>query len=82
MGLRSVAALESSSKVPPSPWGKLKAASQFVAIGLAMLRSSSELGPFFLDEWVMLLAVVTTIMSAWDYFSRFGTALRGTSAAR
>ena len=82
MGLRSVAALEASSKVPPSAWGKLKAASQFVAIGLAMLRPSNELGPYFLDEWAMLLAVVATIMSAWDYFSRFGTALRATTAAR
>jgi phosphatidylglycerophosphate synthase len=68
--------------VPPSAWGKLKAASQFVAIGLAMLRPSNELGPYFLDEWAMLVAVVATIMSAWDYFSRFGTALRGTTAAR
>jgi hypothetical protein len=30
----------------------------------------------------MLVAVVATIMSAWDYFSRFGTALRATTAAR
>jgi CDP-diacylglycerol--glycerol-3-phosphate 3-phosphatidyltransferase len=81
MGLRSVAALESSEKVPPSFWGKAKATLQFTAIGFAMIRFPTELGPFHFDEWLMLLAVVATLLSAYDYFSRFGSALRGTAPA-
>ena len=77
MGLRSVAALDGSSEMPPSFWGKLKATLQFTAIGFAMVRLSSEWGPFFFDEWLMLLAVLATLLSAYDYFSRFGAALRG-----
>ncbi len=80
MGLRGVAALE-KSKVPPSLWGKSKAFVQFTTIGLAMVRPSSELGPLFLDEWVMLVAVTVTLLSAWDYFSRYGDALRTTKSA-
>lgn len=78
MGLRGVAALE-KSKVPPSIWGKAKALAQFTAIGLAMVRLSSEWGPYFLDEWAMLIAVGVTLLSAWDYFARFGSALRAPS---
>ena len=76
MGLRSVAARDQAD-VPASIWGKSKAVLQFSAIGLAMLRLPSEWGPYFLDEWVMLLAVAATLLSAWDYFSRFGAVLRG-----
>ena len=75
MGLRGVAALESSS-VPPSIWGKGKTVVQFLAIGLAMLRSGAEIGPYHLDEWVMLVAVGFTLISAWDYFRHYGAALR------
>ena len=81
MGLRGVAALEDQSKVPPSIWGKTKALFQFLAIALAMLRLPEEWGPFFFDEWVMLIAVAVTIVSAWDYFTRFGGALRSKPAA-
>jgi CDP-diacylglycerol--glycerol-3-phosphate 3-phosphatidyltransferase len=81
MGLRSVAALEGSEKVPASFWGKTKATLQFVAIGFAMIRFPTELGPFHFDEWLMLLAVLATLLSAYDYFSRFGSALRGTAPA-
>lgn len=80
MGLRSVAAMDQGD-VPASLWGKLKATTQFVAIGLAMLRLASEWGPFFLDEWVMLVAVGVTLASAWDYFSRFGRVLRRSGPA-
>lgn len=75
MGLRGVAALESSA-VPPSIWGKGKTFFQFLAIGLAMIRPASEWGPYFLDEWVMLVAVFFTLLSAWDYFRQYGSALR------
>ena len=75
MGLRGVAALEKSA-MPPSIWGKGKTVFQFSAIGLAMIRPASEWGPYFLDEWVMLLAVFFTLLSAWDYFRHFGSVLR------
>ncbi len=75
MGLRGVAALE-KSRVPPSLWGKTKTAVQFTAIGLAMLRLPDQWGPLFFDEWVMIAAVAVTMLSAWDYFSRYGSSLR------
>ena len=70
MGLRSVAALDSST-VPPSIWGKWKATIQFVAITFAILRFDVDIGPLRLDQWLMGIAVVVTILSAGDYFSRF-----------
>lgn len=80
MGLRSVAAMDQSD-VPASTWGKWKATLQFSAMGLAMLRLPEEWGPYFLDEWVMLLAVVATLVSAWSYFARFGKVLRSSPVA-
>lgn len=73
MGLRAVAALEKST-VPPSFWGKSKTTFQFFAIGFALIRSGSEIGPFFLDEWLMLIAVFATVLSGWDYFRRYAGA--------
>lgn len=70
MGLRSVAALDQST-VPPSMWGKSKAALQFTAISLAILRLDIVIGPWRLDQWLMGAAVVVTVVSAGDYFSRF-----------
>jgi CDP-diacylglycerol---glycerol-3-phosphate 3-phosphatidyltransferase len=74
MGLRSVAALDQST-VPPSIWGKSKAVVQFIAITLAILRFEIVLGPWRLDQWVMGAAVIVTLLSAGDYFSRFRAAL-------
>ena len=70
MGLRAVAALEKAT-VPPSFWGKSKTTFQFVAIGFALIRPESEFGPFFFDEWLMLVAVFATVLSGWDYFRRY-----------
>lgn len=70
MGLRSVAALDAST-VPPSIWGKWKATIQFVAISFAILALDIVIGPFRLDEWLMAIAVIVTVLSAGDYFSRF-----------
>ncbi len=72
MGLRSVAALDSST-VPPSIWGKWKATIQFVAITVAIVRPDVVLGTWRLDQWLMAIAVFVTIVSAGDYFSRFRT---------
>lgn len=73
MGLRAVVALEKTT-VPPSFWGKSKATFQFVTIGFALIRPANELGPFFIDEWLMLAAVVATVLSGWDYFHRYASA--------
>lgn len=70
MGLRSIAALDQST-VPPSIWGKSKATVQFIAIVLAILRLDVNLGPWRIDQWAMLIAVVVTLLSAGDYFARF-----------
>ena len=70
MGLRSVAALDLGT-VPPSLWGKWKATVQFVAILFAIAKFDMTIGPFRLDEWLMGFAVVVTVVSAGDYFSRF-----------
>jgi len=70
MGLRSVAALDQGT-VPPSMWGKSKAALQFTAISFAILRLDIIIGPWRLDAWLMAAAVIVTVISAGDYFSRF-----------
>jgi phosphatidylglycerophosphate synthase len=44
---------------------------QFVAIVLAILRFDVTLGPWRIDQWAMLLAVIVTLVSAGDYFARF-----------
>ncbi len=75
MGLRAVAALEKAT-VPPSFWGKSKTTFQFFAIGFALIRPESELGPFFFDEWLMLVAVFATVLSGWDYFRRYWDAFK------
>jgi CDP-diacylglycerol--glycerol-3-phosphate 3-phosphatidyltransferase len=74
MGLRSVAALDQST-VPPSLWGKSKAALQFTAISFAILHLEIMIAGWRLDQWLMGAAVVVTVLSAGDYFSRFRTVL-------
>lgn len=71
MGLRGLAAALDGTKVPPSVWGKLKANLQYLAVGLAMLRPDTGWGPLFPDEWVMIAAVAATLLSGFEYFSRF-----------
>ena len=74
LGLRAMVAFD-GVVMDPSIWGKLKANAQFVAIALAIVRFSWELGPLHVDEWAMLGAAGITVMSAWDYFSRWSSAL-------
>lgn len=74
MALRSVAALDQST-VPPSPWGKWKAAIQFTAITFAIAAPDIVIGPWRFDQWFMGAAVIVTLVSAGDYFSRFRAAL-------
>lgn len=74
MALRSVAALDQST-VPASAWGKSKAAIQFTAIAFAILHLDVVIGPWRLDQWLMGVAVIVTLVSAGDYFSRFRSVL-------
>jgi len=70
MALRGITAL-GGARVEPSLWGKAKAAVQFVAAFLAMMRLPEEWGPWFLDEWVMWAAALITLISGWEYIRRF-----------
>ena len=74
LALRGMVAAE-GRLMNPSIWGKLKAKVQFVAVALARVRTSWELGGLHPDEWAMLIAAAITILSAVDYFNRFGAAL-------
>jgi CDP-diacylglycerol---glycerol-3-phosphate 3-phosphatidyltransferase len=75
--LRSLA-YSRSVAMPASPLGKIKMVAQVVAI-LALILSRGELNEmFYLDrigEAALWVAVVTSLVSAADYFRRFGTVL-------
>ena len=70
MALRGVAA-NAGRLVPASQWGKWKATVQFVAIGFAIVRLDEPWGALYLDEWLMISAVIITVVSAVDYVVRF-----------
>ena len=74
LALRGIVAAE-GRLMAPSIWGKLKANVQFVAVAMAMVRADWEIGALHPDEWAMLIAAVITILSAVEYFNRFGGAL-------
>jgi CDP-diacylglycerol--glycerol-3-phosphate 3-phosphatidyltransferase len=74
MGLRGAVAA-GGDLVKPSIWGKAKANVQFLAIFLAIVRLPEELGPLFLDQYVMIAAAVITVLSAIEYLVRFRGAL-------
>lgn len=70
MALRGVVAIR-GGVIKPSTWGKIKATAQFGALFLAFVRLSEPWGPWYLDQWAMLVAVVATVGSAWSYLSAF-----------
>lgn len=74
MGLRGAVAA-GGDLIQPSILGKAKANVQFLAIFLAIIRLPDELGPLFLDEYVMIAAAVITVLSAIEYLVRFRGAL-------
>jgi CDP-diacylglycerol--glycerol-3-phosphate 3-phosphatidyltransferase len=75
LGLRAVAA-SSSVVISATIWGKLKFNVQVVGITLAILHPDIHLGPLRLDEWAMLVVAVVSVLSAFDYFARFGELVR------
>lgn len=74
-GLRGLAAMD-GEVVHPSIWGKIKATVQYLAILLALLRIETTYWGLYLDQWVVGLAVVVTVLSGYEYFSRFARVLR------
>ena len=70
LGLRGAIAAD-GTVMKPSIWGRLKAAIQFAAITLAIVRTSTMLGPLYPDQWAMLVAAIFTVGSAIDYLARF-----------
>lgn len=75
MALRGVVAVRGGI-IPPSTWGKIKTFTQFSAIFLAFLRLPEPWGPWYLDQWAMLIAVIATIGSAWGYMAAFLATVR------
>lgn len=75
-GLRGLAGTRGSI-VGASFWGKSKAALQYVAIAFAFARFDITIGSLFLDEWLMLAAVIVTIGSGWHYVAGFWDVVRG-----
>lgn len=75
MALRGVVA-QRGGLIKPSTWGKIKAVTQYVAIFLAFLRLADPWGPWYLDQWAMLVAVVATVGSAWGYIVAFWSVVR------
>lgn len=70
MALRGVVA-HGGGIIDPSTWGKAKAFTQYAAIFLAFLRLPERWGPWYLDQYVMLIAVVVTVASMWGYLTAF-----------
>ncbi len=70
MALRGVVA-QKGGLVKPSTWGKAKAFTQYSALFLAFLRLPDRWGPWYLDQYAMLIAVIATVGSMWGYLTAF-----------
>ena len=64
MGLRGAVSATDGTVVKPSVWGKLKANVQFLAIFMAIIRTSSPWGPLYPDQYAMIAAALVTVGSA------------------
>ena len=71
MGLRGAVSASDGTIVTPSMWGKWKATVQFVAITFAIWRPDVHIGDWYLDQWLMAIAALITIVSAVQYLTRF-----------
>lgn len=75
MALRGIVA-QRGGLIAPSTWGKIKAFTQYAAIFAAFLRLGERWGPWYLDQYLMLIAVVATIGSAWGYITAFWSVVK------
>lgn len=71
MGLRGAVSASDGIVVTPTMWGKWKATIQFVAITFAIWRPDVRIDDWYLDQWLMAVAAVVTIISAVQYLARF-----------
>jgi CDP-diacylglycerol--glycerol-3-phosphate 3-phosphatidyltransferase len=71
LGLRAVAA-GADVVISASIWGKMKFVVQATGVTIAIWRPQAHLLSWWLDEWVMLVVALVTVLSALDYFARFG----------
>jgi len=81
MGLRGSAAAQ-GVVIVASQLGRVKAATQFLAILLSILNVGFLLGPMGIDQWVMVVAVLITLGSGIDYLVRFSRVAVGRSRER
>ena len=70
MGLRGSVAV-SGQVIRASQLGRTKAATQFLAILLLLLRVNHPLGPLAIDAWVLWLAALLSVTSAGNYLYRW-----------
>ena len=75
LGLRAAVAA-GGSHMETSIFGKWKAAVQFLAITLAILRPDVTFAGAYLDQWVMAIAAVLTAWSGFDYLIHSADTLR------
>lgn len=75
LGLRAAVAA-GGSHFETSIFGKWKAAVQFVAIAIAILRPDVLLAGAYLDQWLMAVAAAITAWSGIDYLINSAEALR------
>jgi CDP-diacylglycerol--glycerol-3-phosphate 3-phosphatidyltransferase len=75
LGLRAAVA-SGGRRFETSMFGKWKAAVQFTAVALAMLRPDVVFGDAYLDQWAMVVAAIITAWSGVDYIARFAAGLR------
>ncbi len=61
--------------IPASPLGKLKMASQVVAILLLILGRDHLSGFVVVGQWALWVAVATAVVSAIDYYRRYSQVL-------
>ena len=79
MGLRGSVAV-SGKVIRSSQLGRTKAAIQFIAIILLLLRVDQRLGPTGIGEWALWIAAALTVLSAADYLSRWAASTLRSSA--
>ena len=66
--------------MPASPLGKIKMVAQVVAILALILGKDHLQGFFFIGQVALWIVVLTALVSAADYFGRFGMLLTGGSS--
>ena len=64
------------SNLETSKFGKWKAAFQFAAMAVAILRPNVIIAGAYLDQWLMILTAAITAWSGIDYLRAYAGALK------